>query len=55
MGFVVGDRDSDGWLCGTKPVNEGSIKWHLAYGQLLNWGLFTLSTVQSYSRMPIAY
>jgi hypothetical protein len=55
MGFVVVDRGSDGWLGKTKPVNEGSIKWHLAYGQLLNWGLFTLSTVQSYSRMPIEF
>ena len=36
MGFVEVDRGSDGWLGKTKPVNEGSIKWHLAYGQLLN-------------------
>ncbi len=36
IGFVVRDRGSDGCLCRTKPVNEGFIKWHLAYGQLLN-------------------
>jgi hypothetical protein len=55
MGFVVVDRGSDGWLCNTKPVYKGFKKWHLAYGQLLNWGLFTLSTVQSFSRMPIEF